>query len=236
MSLVAFLPCRAGSQRIVNKNTKPFLTYQYGLLQLKIQQLLNSTQIDSIFISTDEPNVNNILNLFDQNSRSKIFVHQRSQELCTSASTTDSLIFHASDILSRSFDDSTDILWTHTTCPFFTASIYDRAYQLYITNAPSHDSLIGVKEHRSFFWDSNNIPLNYSNNNIKWPFTQSVKPIYEVTSSIFIAKLSSYRIYGDRIGIRPYLFFQDNISSVDIDWPEDFDFAESIASSINLLN
>ncbi|TON32706.1 acylneuraminate cytidylyltransferase, partial [Vibrio parahaemolyticus] len=35
-----------------------------------------------------------------------------------------------------------------------------------------------------------------------------------------------YKKLDDRIGLKPSMYIQDAESSIDIDWPEDFTFAE----------
>ena len=40
ISVKAFLPCRSGSQRVKNKNIKKFHKYKFGLVELKLKQLL----------------------------------------------------------------------------------------------------------------------------------------------------------------------------------------------------
>ena len=40
MIIDIFLPCRGSSQRIKNKNIKKFSNFKFGLLELKILQLI----------------------------------------------------------------------------------------------------------------------------------------------------------------------------------------------------
>ena len=60
----AFLPMRAGSERIPKKNTKTFAGIDGGLCSIKINQLLESNLIKDIIISTNDPEVINISNSF----------------------------------------------------------------------------------------------------------------------------------------------------------------------------
>ncbi len=227
MTVVAFLPCRTGSVRVKNKNTRVFAGYEYGLLELKIFQLLSSKYVDYIFLSTDEPSIHLIVSHLPSLDQKRIFVHQRSADLCSSKTTTDRLIYHAKDVLSTHFSGDTHVMWTHVTCPFFDSTLYDEACDQYFAKLNTFDSLMGVKKHQTFFWD-NNKPLNYDTTYESWPFTQSIPPLFEVTSSIFISRLSNYHAFKDRIGDKPFFFLQSNISAIDIDWEDDFHFAEKI--------
>ena len=58
--------------------------------------------------------------------------------------------------------------------------------------------------------------------------TQNIKPLYEVDSGVFLSSIDNYKRYGDRIGLKPFLFEQEKLKSVDIDWPEDFTYAEKL--------
>ena len=54
ISVKAFLPCRSGSQRVKNKNIKKFHKYKFGLVELKLKQLLKVKEINQIILSTDD--------------------------------------------------------------------------------------------------------------------------------------------------------------------------------------
>jgi len=69
-------------------------------------------------------------------------------------------------------------------------------------------------------------PINYDRTIEKWPRTQTLKPIHEVNSGIFMAASNLYERFGDRIGKKPYLYSLDKLISHDIDWIEDFVLAE----------
>ncbi len=53
--VTAVIPCRKGSQRVINKNTRPFGGLTYGLLELKLRQLDRVEAVDEIWVSTNDP-------------------------------------------------------------------------------------------------------------------------------------------------------------------------------------
>ena len=55
--VTCFLPCRAGSQRVVRKNIKPFAGYEHGLIQIKLRQLLASERIDEVVLTTNDADI-----------------------------------------------------------------------------------------------------------------------------------------------------------------------------------
>ncbi len=221
MKVTCFLPCRAGSERIRNKNTRQFAGIDGGLLKIKLDQLVKCRLIDKILLSTDDQRVIDISKQFGN----KIKVDIRPTELATSDSKTDDLIRYVSTVISEPH-----ILWTHVTSPFTDESLYTRAVKDYfrVLNAGEYDSLVSVTAIRTHIWDKRGQPVNYDRGKMKWPRSQQVNPLFEVNSAIFINSRENYVKLEDRIGLNPYLFEMDQIESLDIDYKDDFLLAESI--------
>ena len=57
-----FLPMRAGSERIFEKNTKTFANIQGGLCKIKLEQLILCDLVENIIISTNDHRVTEISN------------------------------------------------------------------------------------------------------------------------------------------------------------------------------
>jgi CMP-N-acetylneuraminic acid synthetase len=219
--ITCFLPCREGSQRIPKKNIKPFAGYKNGLVEIKLNQLINCKSIDEIILSTNDEA---IISYATSLASDKISIHKRDQHLSSSETSTDSLVQHA-----RSLIDDGHILWTHVTSPFINTTCYDNMILSYFKNLGHvHDSLMTVTPFRGFLWDKNR-PINYDRSKEKWPRTQTITPLYEVNSAAFIASTNIYDEFNDRIGTTPFFYELDHTVSYDIDWPEDFLLAEYIA-------
>ena len=218
--ITIFLPCRAGSVRIPDKNTKPFANIEGGLLELKIKQLLKIKSVDKIILSTNDLKVIEIA----ENISSKIIIDNRPEELALSSTSTDDLIKYIPNIIRKGH-----VLWTHTTSPFLTNEIYEDAISKYFKNLKLNlnDSLMTVNKIQTFLWDQEG-SFNYDRNIEKWPRTQTIKKLYEVNSGIFINSVDNYIRYEDRIGCNPFLMDAEGFSSFDIDWPEDFKLGEMI--------
>ena len=119
-----FLPMRAGSERVPNKNTKTFSGIKGGLCKIKLEQLIKCNLIDTILVSTNDPEVVKIANIF--NSK-KIRVLIRPNKLASSSTSTDDLIKYVPEVMPDGH-----ILWTHVTSPFITAEIYDQIIEKYL--------------------------------------------------------------------------------------------------------
>ena len=214
-----FLPMRAGSERVPKKNTKPFAGIDGGLCSIKLKQLLGSTRVGNIFVSTNDPDVIDISNGFNSN---RIKIVQRPDELASSFASTDDLIKYVPEIMPEGH-----ILWTHVTSPFLGPDIYDKVVEKYFENVGYYDSLMTVTKLQKFIWGDKG-PINYDHSIEKWPRTQTIEPLWEVNSGAFIATKDIYRERMDRIGSRPYLFELSEEISFDIDWLPDFTMAETI--------
>ena len=67
-----FLPTRKGSQRVINKNTRPFAGYEGGLIENKIHQLVQTKKIDEIILSTNDEQCIAIAEKYISDKRLKI--------------------------------------------------------------------------------------------------------------------------------------------------------------------
>ena len=216
--ITAFLPCRKGSQRIPNKNIKNFAGIEGGLLKIKIDQLLQCKKVDRIVVSSNDTRVLDYANIL---KNEKLIIDHRPDHLGSSDTTTDSLISYVANLV-----DTGHILWTHVTSPFMNSHDYDNLISTYFESLDKeYDSLMTVLKLQGFIWDKNG-PISYTRNELKWPMTQNIEPLYEIDSGAFISSVSNYIAYQDRIGKKPFLYEQDKMKSIDIDWPEDFSFAE----------
>jgi CMP-N-acetylneuraminic acid synthetase len=72
MQIVAFVPCRAGSERVLNKNTLPFAGDAHGLTGIKLKQLLACAAIDRIVLSTNDARVIEIAMRYAQGAKIEI--------------------------------------------------------------------------------------------------------------------------------------------------------------------
>jgi len=223
MNVNVFLPCRKGSQRVPKKNIKPFAGFKYGLIEIKLKQLIKSKNISKIYLSTNDEE---ILDYASSLNNEKIIIHKRDDTLSSSTTSTDELVAHALELIQEG-----EILWTHVTSPFLTANEYDSIIEKYKEEkANSFDSLMTTSLIHGFLWNEVE-PINYDTTKEKWPRTQTIKPIHEINSAVFLANTEIYKKLNDRIGKKPYLYVLDKIKGFDIDWEDDFKIAEAMVKS-----
>lgn len=222
-SVNVFLPMRAGSERVPQKNTKVFSGIEGGLCRIKLEQLLKCELIETIFVSTNDPQVVKIAKTF--NSK-KIKVVLRPNELASSSATTDKLINYVPEIMPDGH-----ILWTHVTSPFISPDIYCQIIDTYFKNLDRFDSLMTVTKIKKFIWNDLG-PVNYDRSFEKWPRTQTIESLWEVNSGVFLATKETYEKNMDRIGDKPYLYQLSDEIAFDIDWLPDFKIAETLYYSM----
>lgn len=214
-----FLPTRKGSERVKNKNTRPFADIEGGLVENKIKQLLSTKHIDEILFSSNDEMCIAIAEKYTSDSRLRIIPHPN--ELCLSTTNLQDLICYVPTIT-----NADHILWGHVTTPLVEAKVYDTAIEQYLSKIiKGYDSLVSVKELKNFLLNQEGKLVN-NTTNIPWPRTQDLEPLYEINHAIFLAKRSVYTEQKNRIGQKPLLYIMDEIHSKDIDWEEDFKIAE----------
>lgn len=219
-SVAFFLPTRKGSERVKNKNTRPFACIQGGLIENKLSQLIQSTQLDEIIISSNDEECMEIASRYAEKD-SRIRIIPRPDVLCLSSTNLQDLIKYVPTITTAKH-----ILWGHVTTPLVDAKIYDAAIETYLEYLRhGYDSLIGVSELKNFILNQEGQIINNSTN-LPWPRTQDLSPLYEINHSIFLTSREIYLSQQNRVGNKPYLYSMNKLHSYDIDWPEDFVIAE----------
>ena len=220
--LTAIVPCRLGSERVAAKNTRPFGPGGVSLLEIKIRQLERVRAIDSIVISTNDPTV---VSITERMGIERVKVDLRPEELCLSETPIESLTRHFGLIL-----PGQHFLWTHVTSPFMGSSQMEKAIEIfYKLDHQRYDSLIAIEPIRDFCVFEGK-PLNFGSSESFWPRTQDLEPIFRVTSSIYMGSVKLL-LEGNRWGMSPFLWETTGLSTLDIDWPHDFDVASSLAES-----
>lgn len=220
-----FLPTRKGSERVKNKNTRPFAGIEGGLVENKIKQLLESKRIDEIIFSSNDELCVNIAEKYTYDKRLRIIL--RPNELCLSTTNLQDLICYVPTIT-----DADHILWGHVTTPLVGAKEYDTGIDLYLSRLyEGYDSLVGVTELKNFLLNKEGKLIN-NTTDIPWPRTQDLEPLYEINHTMFLAKREVYTKQKNRLGKKVLLHVMNEIHSIDIDWEDDFDIAEILYKSL----
>ena len=128
------------------------------------------------------------------------------------------------DAFTKEVDADIYIL-AHTTSPFIKAETIENAVKQ-VTEG-GHDSAFSAQKVQTFAWYKG-ATLNYNLKEI--PRTQTIEPVYFETSAFYIFRKEVWTVAHQRIGEKPYMAIVDPIEGIDIDNPEDFEFAARVLS------
>lgn len=213
-----YLPTRKGSERVINKNTRPFAGIKGGLVENKVRQLLDTKFIDEIIFSSNDETCIAVAAKFKD---SRLRIIERPDELCLSTTNLQDLICYVPTVT-----NAKHILWGHVTTPLCGAEQYDESIKLYFGKLDEgYDSLVGVTELKNFLLNRDGRLIN-NTTDIPWPRTQDLEALYPINHTMFLAKREVYTDQKNRIGKKPLLHIMDELHSFDIDWPNDFIIAE----------
>ena len=222
MSISVFLPTRKGSERVKNKNTRKFSNFEGGLLELKLKQLAK-LDVDEVVLSTnDEESIAVARNLEKDFPKLKIDI--RPDALASSTTSLSDLIAYVPKIIK-----SEHVLWTHVTSPMADTEIYADSIKSYYEGLKNgFDSLMSVTGFQNFLWKKEKNDIINRRGDERWPKTQDLEKLYEINSAVFITPKEVYTKNGDRVGDKPFLFELNKLTSLDVDWEEDFKIAEVV--------
>lgn len=210
--IVAVVPVRGGSQRVPQKNTRPFAGTT--LLGLKLEVLSGVSGLDDIVVTTDSDECMAIAQTFG------VTVHEREPYFAGSQVTNDRHWRHIAEITPGDV-----VFMTQVTSPLVRRSTHEKALQTYIESLGQFDSLNSVTMEKKFLWEKG-APLNYSAE--KTPKSQDLPEIVSLNFAITIINRELMMRKGNVVGDRPKFIELDRLESIDIDDQLDFDIAEYI--------
>lgn len=213
MKAVAFVPIRLNSKRVVGKNLKKL--GEKPLLQYILETLVKVQGLDEIYVYCSQESIIPYL------PKGVKFLKRD-----TSLDSDETLGKEIYEAFVK--DVQADVyMLAHTTSPFVKPGTIEKA--LKAVTSGKHDSAFSAQKIQTFTW-FNGKPLNYSLKDI--PRTQTIEPIYVETSAFYIFRREVWTELNQRIGNNPYMALTDTIESVDIDNPEDFEFASTIIETL----
>ena len=222
MQIVTVIPARGGSKGILRKNIvdicgKPMIYYT-------IQAAIDSTQIDRIIVSTDDPEIAKISEEF----KAEVFL--RPKDL---AEDNTSMVDVILNVIAKLEVDNTlpdMIMLLQPTSPLRKTIDIDNAIALFLEKSP--DMVISVSEYEhSPFWglqirDTYLEPLFKDENEI--PNRQQLEPIYYPNGAIFLFNphmmLKKRTFYPEKS--IPYIMPKER--SIDIDDSIDLEFVKCL--------
>jgi len=213
--IVAILPMRSGSQRVINKNSR--LIKNKHLYEYIVDKLLDFDNINKIIINTDIEKVNN-----QYKNNKKIHLIERNPLLKGNCDINLVIADSINNI------DADLFIQVHATNPLFNNSTLNQAISFYFDNIDTYDSLFSVTKIFKRFWYESGSPINHQINDE--PTTQNLEPYYEENSCFYLFSKNSFKESNNRIGKKPKLFSISKEESWDVDEEADLLILEKLLS------
>jgi len=208
--ITAVVAVRKGSQRVPNKNIKPF--GDSNLLQMKLNTLKQVKNIDEIVVNSD---CDKMLEIGKMND---VKTHKRDDYFASSKATNSEFHGHIAEIT------KTDSIFLALVCsPFVSVESHEKSVDYYLNN--SFDSVTSVTEVKNHLW-LNGKPLNYDLDNV--PNSQDLPDVVKLNYGISIVDREIMKNKNRIVGNNPGFYKLDEIESIDVDTPFDWIVAETI--------
>ena len=217
---IAIIPARGGSKGLPRKNIKPLLGRP--LIAYSIEQCLNSTAIDQVFVSTDDDEIATV----SESCGARII--RRPDPISGDTASSESALVHAMEALERLDIKPDYVFFLQCTSPIRRSDDLDNAFQQLVEQQA--DSLLTASPSHSFIWklDTNNEAqtVNYDYRNR--PRRQDMEPQYKENGSFYIFSPRVLAEYGNRLGGKIALHIMPEECAYEIDSEVDFKVIESL--------
>jgi CMP-N-acetylneuraminic acid synthetase len=218
--IIALIPMKGHSERVRNKNLKPFCTYPLYHAIGKV--VLKSSMISEVIINTDSKSITADV----KTSFPSFKIIERPNFLIGDFTPMNDIIKYDID-----HSDANIYVQTHSTNPLLTTETLDKAIKFFIENVDKYDSLFSVTRLQTRLYWKDGTPINH--NPTELLRTQDLPPVFEENSCFYIFTKKSFKNAGNkRIGLKPYFFEINKIEAIDIDEPQDFELAEQMYSHL----
>ena len=214
--MTAVVAVRAGSQRIKNKNIRPFS--DTNLLELKLQLLIKVKNIDEIIVNSDSDAMLKIAEKYN------VKAQKREAYFASSEATNSDFHKHIGEVTSSDF-----IFLAPVCSPFISVKRHVEAIDLFLNS--DCDSLTSCELVKGHLWLDGK-PINYSLENV--PNSQDLPDIKKLNYGISIIEKKSMIKRKSVVGLNPKFIVIDEIESIDIDDPVTFKTAEVLYENLNL--
>ena len=218
MKITAVIPVRKGSQRVRDKNLRPFAGTT--LLENKIQTLLKVPEIDEIVVNTNSEAAIELVEL--EYAGTKVRAQRREEYYASSQCSGSEFFKHLGEVT------ETDIfIYTPCTSPFVKPETISECIKKFIFNLEhnDYDCVSTVSSIKEFMW-LNGKALNYDPLNA--PNSQNLPDVVALNFGTTVVKREDLIKNHNIIGKKPDFVITSDIEAIDIDTPLDFYIAEQM--------
>ena len=207
-----FVPAKGSSERVANKNMR-FLDGERLYIRA-LKTLLKCKEIDRVFLDTESEE------MYAQCDFLPITFMKRDPALASNK--TDGHQMFMNEV--RQYPDADIYVQMLCTSPFIQPETIDRAI-MELENSEKYDSAILMKREKCYFWREGR--PTYDIGHI--PNSKDLPDSVTESMGLYIHKRESAMRTGRRYGDRPLLLFGQPAELVDVNTPEDLEFAATLA-------
>lgn len=210
MSVIAFLPVKRESSRVSNKNQR--LLDGEPLFIRNLRKISNISCIDKIVLDTESDEIVELASEIDCE------ILERDPKLATNETDGNDLLLNEARKFSG--DIYVQIL---ATSPFITPESIRKGIKK--VQGSRHDSAVLVESSPEYLWKDGR--PSYDIDNI--PNSNNLEKITKETMGLYVIEHDTLIRTERRIGDNPYLIEASSIEAIDIDYEDDFKFADYTA-------
>ncbi len=214
MKITAVIPIRSGSQRVKDKNLRPFANT--CLMELKIKNLLKVPELTSIVVNT---NSEEAIEIVKKKYSDRIKIHRREEYYASSKCSGSEFFRHLGEVT-----DTDIFVYCPCTSPFIKPATVSQCINNFLTTS-EYDCLATVSSIKEFMWLDGK-PINYNPEHA--PNSQNLPNILALNFGVTVVKKEDLIKNSNIIGKKPQFVITDEIEAIDIDTPLDFYVAEQL--------
>lgn len=214
MKVAAFMPAKGNSNRIANKNVA--LLDGEPLFLYSLKKLVSVPGIDEVYLDTESDFITELAS--DVNCR----ILRRDANLSSNKTDGNQLFMNQVNHC-----DADIIVQLLCTSPFISEQTIERAVRILKEN-PQHDSVVAVRKEKLYQWRAGR-PC-YDINRI--PNSVDLEDTIIESMGLYAMRREAALSLKRRIGDNPFLLELTPTESIDVNFPEDFQLAELVASGI----
>lgn len=222
MKITAVIPVRKGSQRVKDKNLRPFANTT--LLDNKIKMLLQVPEIDSIVVNTNSEAAIELVE--EEYAGTKVTYHRREDYYASSQCSGSEFFKHLGEVT-----DTDIFIYTPCTSPFVRPETVSACIKKFLENQKTndYDCVSTVSSIKEFMWLDGKA-VNYDPLNA--PNSQNLPNIVALNFGTTVISRENLIKNHNIIGKKTDFVETSDIEAVDIDTPLDFYIASQMYQKI----
>jgi CMP-N-acetylneuraminic acid synthetase len=210
-NITALVAVKGNSDRVPKKNIRKFSNS--SLLEIKLKQLKESHVFHEIIVSSESDEVLEKVLPYD------VTIHKRDPFYSTSLVPMSDVYVYLADQVKTDY-----IAWIPVTSPLVNEQIYRDAVDTFLTmNHDKYDSLLSVNDVKEYLY-YNEQPINFTRD--PWLRSQDLTGVSAINFAINIISKENMIRNRATLGEKPKFFNIPKKNAIDIDYMEDFIFAE----------